>query len=186
VASHQADVRLTQLVGAPPQDFLKDIGLELAGREADDVHGGLRRRTHRVDIRQGVRCGYPTEIVGIIDDRGEKIDRLDKGKLVADPVDARVLEPLDADYYVLVGRDLDAAENIGQVLRTYFRRSAAAPRLFRQLPRHPLLSFRCAARLHRPGRRKLNVRFDRPFHHYITDSRGLPSPFALRSSGHPV
>ena len=57
------------------------IGSVPAGK-ADDVQRGERLAAHRVDVRQRVRRGDLPEEIRIVDDRREKIDRLNEREIV--------------------------------------------------------------------------------------------------------
>ena len=78
-------------VGAAAQDLAQHLAPELLERERDQVEGGQRPRAHRVDVRERVGGGDPAEVVWVVDDRREEVDRLDDRQLVADAVDAGVV-----------------------------------------------------------------------------------------------
>ena len=46
--------------------------------ERDDVQRGERARPHRVDVGEGVGRGDAPEVVGVVDDGREEVDRLDQ------------------------------------------------------------------------------------------------------------
>ena len=60
-------------------------------READEVQRGDRPAAHRVDVGQRVGRGDPAEVVRVVDDRREEVDRLHEREVVAQPVDAGVV-----------------------------------------------------------------------------------------------
>ena len=48
-----------------------------------EVERHERSGAHRVDVRQGVGRGDPSEVVGVVDDRGEEVGGEDDGQVVA-------------------------------------------------------------------------------------------------------
>src|SRR5205807_4136314 len=50
-----------------------------------------RLGSHRVDVRQRVRRRDAAEVVRVIDDRGEEVDRLHDRQVVAQPVDGGIV-----------------------------------------------------------------------------------------------
>ena len=77
---------------APPRRISREhVAAEPLEREGDEVERGQRPRAHRVDVRERVGGRYAAEVVGIVDDRREEVDRLHERQLVADAVDARVV-----------------------------------------------------------------------------------------------
>ena len=81
-------------------------------REGDHVEGDPRRRPHRVDVREGICGRNATEVVGVIDDRGEEVNRLDQRQIGAQPVNGRVVGGIEPDDQVRGrGRDGNARES---------------------------------------------------------------------------
>ena len=70
-------------VGAAAEDLAQHVAAEALERERDDVQRRQRRAAHRVDVRQRVGRGDAAEVVGVVDDRGEEVDRLDQREVVA-------------------------------------------------------------------------------------------------------
>ena len=96
VAADDEHPRLPCLGGAsleyPGEDVLRE-----RGGESDYVEGEQRRSPHRVDVAEGVRRGHLSEDVRVVDDRREKIDRLDEGDVVVQPVYGGVVGRADPD-----------------------------------------------------------------------------------------
>jgi hypothetical protein len=77
VAAQDRHARRVGHVGSAPQHLAKQLGSELLDRPGRQVERGERARTHRVDVGQRIGSSDPPEVVRIIDDRGEEVDRLD-------------------------------------------------------------------------------------------------------------
>ena len=58
---------------------------------------------HRVDVRERVGGGDPAEVVRVVDDRREEVDRADDRQVVAEAVDAGVVGGVEADEHVGIG-----------------------------------------------------------------------------------
>src|SRR3712207_8208324 len=53
----------------------EDVRAELLERERDEVQRADRLAAHGPDVRQRVGRGDPPEVVGVVDDRREEVDR---------------------------------------------------------------------------------------------------------------
>ena len=75
MAADDRDPRSRRDVGAAAHDLAQDVPAELLERKRDDVHRRQRHPAHRVDVRQRVRRRDPAEVVRVVDDRREEVDR---------------------------------------------------------------------------------------------------------------
>src|SRR5207247_903659 len=84
-------------------------------------------------VVERVRGGDRPEVVGVVDDRREEVDREDERALVVEPVDRRVVRGIEADEQVLrLGRD-EAAQQLLQARGGVLRRATAGGGEIRQL-----------------------------------------------------
>ncbi len=93
------------------------------------MEGGERGSAHRIDVGEGVRGGDATPVAWIVDDGCEEVDRLDERQVIRDPVDPGVIRPVDPDEQIRVPCDLrsvQTAQNLRQLVRSEFARSAGA------------------------------------------------------------
>ena len=82
VAAQEAGPCLAYFVCPSPYDLLQDLHIVGLRGEADDIHGGQRHRTHRVDVAEGVCSGDLAEIVRIVHHRGKEVEGLDQGQFL--------------------------------------------------------------------------------------------------------
>ncbi len=102
VAAGDRDAGLARLLGAAAQDLARDLHRQGVGQRRD-VEGQQRPRAHRVDVAQAVGGGDGAVGVGVVDDRGEEVDRHHQRQLVAQPVDRGVVRALQPHQEVRVG-----------------------------------------------------------------------------------
>jgi len=114
------------------EDGGQDLQWQLVARERDNVERGDRHATHGVHIRERVRGRYLAERERVIDDRREKVHRLDEREIVGQQKDARVVERFAADQELRMRITRERRERAGEVTRTQFRSSASAARESRQ------------------------------------------------------
>ena len=103
-------------VEAAAQDLAQDVAAEPLEREGDDVQRRERRAAHRVDVGERVGRGDAPEVVGVVDDGGEEVDRLDEREVVAQPEDGRVVARGRADEQpgsVAAGRSAHDRQQVG-------------------------------------------------------------------------
>ena len=97
------------------ENAVDDLERQFVGGHPDDVHGGHRTPAHGVDVRERIgRRNLPVK-VGIIDDGGEKVDRLDQGAVGIEPINGRVVGGRRTDEQIVI-RDLG---EIAQDLRKF-------------------------------------------------------------------
>ena len=148
------------------QDRAQDLGAEPLDRERHDVQTGQRPSPHRVDVAEGVGRGDPAEVVRVVDDGREKVDRLDQGQIVAEAVDPGVVAGGVADQNVGVRDGWQAAQDLRQVGGADFTRSTRAGRIGGQADAAP-------GGLHgrRIQHRRANARRSRPCRRTCCSSR---------------
>ena len=116
------------LVLAAAQNLGEYLDRQLTRREADDVERRQRFATHRVDVGQRVRRSNLPEEVGIVDDRGEEVDRLDQREIVGQRKDPRIVEGLAPDNEARIRSNGDSFQRARQVTRTQLGGSTRAAR----------------------------------------------------------
>ena len=156
VAADQQNARLPHLVESAAEDLAEDADIHLADRETDDIHRGNRPSAHRIDIPERIRHGDPTEGVRIIHDRGEKIDGLDDGQVVAEPVNPGILGMLHADDQVRIGNERQILQRFLQVPRTYLAGSPGSVDRFRQPHLSLFVHLRSPSRNAKSPRRRID------------------------------
>jgi hypothetical protein len=88
---------------AAGEDLLEDRGVQRVDRKGRDVERRDRFPAHRVDVAERVRGGDPAEVVRVVDDGREEVDRLDEREIVAQAVDAGIVARSHAYEDVRVG-----------------------------------------------------------------------------------
>ena len=115
---------------APPRTTSPTMSAPKRAREREQVHRGERAAAHRVDVGERVGGGDATEVVGVVDDGREEVDRQQRREVVGQPVDGRVVAGLEAEQERVGVTGSDLVENGLEVRRTPLRGST---RLARQL-----------------------------------------------------
>ena len=88
---------------APPRRISPSTsGPRRSRGKRDDVERGQRRAAHGVDVRQRVGRGDAAEVVRVVDDRGEEVDRLDQRDLGRELDDGRVVGSAGTDEQAVV------------------------------------------------------------------------------------
>ena len=96
VAPHQQGPGFVHLVQAAPEYRLEGIRRLARQGKAGDIHGEQRPAPHGVDVREGVGHGDGPELIGIVDDGGKEIHRLDQGQLRGQTIDPGVVRRLQS------------------------------------------------------------------------------------------
>ncbi len=94
-----------------------------AGRNAQKVHRERRLSAHRVHIAQGIRGGDLSKLVGVVDDRGEEVDGVDRGEVISELVNARVIARVESDDELWVDRVGKTRQNFRKDTRSQLGRS---------------------------------------------------------------
>ena len=124
VPSYEGYPRLLQLGKASPKDLFQDRKREGLDREGREIKSREWGSSHGVDIAQRVRGGDLPEGKGVIDNRSEKVDGLNQGKVVGQLIDPRVVRGLCPHQDFRVFGDREFLQNLVQILRTDLRGSA--------------------------------------------------------------
>jgi hypothetical protein len=82
---------------AAAEDVAQRFVAQLLERVGDEVQSRDRPAAHGVHVGQRVRGGDPPEVVRVVDDRGEEVDRADDRKRLGDLVDGGIVRGLVAD-----------------------------------------------------------------------------------------
>ena len=140
MAADDGAVRLRTDVGAASEHLGHDVEAEHVARPADEVDGDDGGAAHRVDVAERVRGRDATEVVRVVDDRGEEVSRREH-RLLADAHGGCVVTVVEADddtrirlphevlhrLLELAGRDLARAPATMGVLRQTNRFHASDP-----------------------------------------------------------
>ena len=102
---------LGDLAGAPLKDRGQQVGGQVFG-ESGDVERQQDIATHGVDVAHAVRRRDRAVGPGIVDDRGEEVDRLNDRQLGRELVDRRVVAGLQTNQEVRVGALGERAQNL--------------------------------------------------------------------------
>ena len=116
-------------IGAPAQDLRHHVCGQV-GWERGDVQREQHVAAHRVDVAQCVRRGDRAVLVGGVDDRREKVHRLDQRLFVVQPVHGRVVgraEPYQQVRMVFGWEEVvQGAQHLRELLSGQLGRSAGA------------------------------------------------------------
>ena len=104
VAAHQRHPGLLYFVQSAPQNFLQDGDIHIPAGEADHIHRGYRPAAHRINIADGIGGGNLPETVRVVDNRRDKIDRLNNGDIIGNFVNAGIVQPVDASQHIRIWR----------------------------------------------------------------------------------
>lgn len=113
-------------IGTTFEDFVDDFVGEFSGRHPDDVHGRDGAPTHGVDIGKGVGGRDLTVEVGVVDDGGEEVQRLNQGRGVVELVDSGIIRSGGANEKVLVGVLAEPTQDLREVFLRKFGGSSCA------------------------------------------------------------
>ena len=142
VAAGDDDARLLRNVHSAEQHAPEHLLWQVL-READDVERKERSAPHGVDVAERVHRRDSAEVVGVVDDRWEEIDRLDYGQVVRQAVDGRIVARVEPDEQVIVLHVGEVAQDLAEVLRAEL--TGSTPRKWARLVRRT--SFCCMGRL---------------------------------------
>jgi hypothetical protein len=117
------------LVQAAGQDGLEDILRHGSARVADDIERGEGSPPHGIDVAQRVGRGDLPKGIRIIDDGGEKIQRLDEGDLLRQAVDPGIVRGFYSHQEIRVGPDREARQDFLQDPRRNLGGSTGSPHL---------------------------------------------------------
>ena len=115
VAADDHRAAFFDFIGAAFEDLTQDLDIHFALGEADDVHAGLGLAAHGVNIAQRVGRRDLPEDIGVIDDRREKIDRVDDRKVGAQSIHPRVVGGFGADEHVGIFELGQLVQNLREV-----------------------------------------------------------------------
>jgi hypothetical protein len=107
------------------EDLREHLDRQVLG-EGRDREGEQRRAAHGEDVVERVRRRDRTVVVGLVDDRGEEVEREDDRALVVDAVDRRVVRGREADEQVLGLQGDEALQQRLEPSSRVLRRTAAA------------------------------------------------------------
>ena len=127
MAAGDDNARISRRVHAAKQDASENL-LRQVLREADDVQREERDAAHGVDVAERVHHGDGAEIVGVVDDRREEVDRLNHGQVVRQAIDGSVVARVEPDEQIIVLHVGEVAQDLAEVLGAELPRSTRAGR----------------------------------------------------------
>ena len=114
------------------EDRAHHLRRQLLGQRGDRQRE-QRHAAHREHVVQRVRRGDRPEVVGVVDDRREEVDREDERALVVELVDRRVVGRVEPDEQVLGLGGHEAAQQLLEPRRRVLRRAASRGRQIGEL-----------------------------------------------------
>jgi hypothetical protein len=120
------------LLKAALQDFLEDFFGHVGDGKTDDVHGSERLAPHGVDVAQGIGGCNTAKVVGIIHNRGDKIDGLDQGQIIIEFVNASIVGGFYTYQKIRMADSWQVSHDFFQVPWTQLGCSARGPDFFGQ------------------------------------------------------
>ena len=102
VSPYQGNPCLRHLVQPSFQNPAQDGKLHVLDREGHQVHGCNGPPPHGIHVAQGVRRCDLSKPVGIVHNGGKKINRLDKGYLIRDLIDPRIIQIVQTNKDVFI------------------------------------------------------------------------------------
>ena len=100
MAAGEDRARSANLTVGTVEDRPDDLCGQLLG-EGRDREGEQRHTAHREHVVQRIRGGDRSEVVRVVDDRREEVDREDERTLVVELVHRRVIRGVEPDEQVL-------------------------------------------------------------------------------------
>ena len=117
---------LVHLVNAAFEHVPEDGDIHGFLGKADDIQSRQGLAAHGVNVAQGIGDGNLAELIGIVDDWREEIDRLDDSQVFGKLIYAGVLRSLHSGDEIGVGTEGQAGQRLGEVTRTYLASSTRA------------------------------------------------------------
>ena len=125
MATGDDDARLFRDVHPAEQHAPEHLLRQVLG-EADDVERKEWGAPHGVDVAEGVHRCNGAEVVRVVDDRREEVDRLHDGDVVRQSVDGRVVARVESHEQVIVLHVREVAQDLAEVLGAELPRSPCA------------------------------------------------------------
>jgi len=94
--------------------------------QARILHGQERPATHGIDVTQGVGGSDLAKAEGVVDNGGEKIQGLDQGRLIIEPIDSGIIAGFCADNQIRIFRQGNSTQYLTQVPRAKLGRSTGS------------------------------------------------------------
>src|SRR5581483_8760030 len=126
VSANDEAARLHAAIGPAAEDLAEPVQAELVVRVADQVQGGLRLASHRVDVAQGVGGGHLAVDERVVDNGREEIDGLNDRNLLGQLVDTGVVVRVGADKEIGIADSWYATQDLRDPLGGYHARSTGA------------------------------------------------------------
>jgi len=114
------------LVGATAEDVVDSGQLELVKGDPHDIHGGDGSPPHGIHVGKGVGGGDLPVSVGVVDDRGEEIHRLDQGAGGIEAEHGRIIGGGSSDEKVVMPDLGESAQDLREIGLAEFGGSAGA------------------------------------------------------------
>ena len=113
-------------------DLDEDVDVEPSPGKCNDVERRHRVPAHRIYVTERVGCRNLPEDVWIVDDRREKIDRVDNGQVRPEAEYARIVGGLGSDNEIGMDERRKLTQHLRQVGRAELGRSTSGSHLLRQ------------------------------------------------------
>ena len=110
-----------------PSKIARTVSVGSSSGKRGDREREQRHAAHREDVVQRVRRGDRAEVVGVVDDRREEVDREDERPLVVELVDRRVVGRVEPDEQVLGLGGHEAAQQLLEPRRPSTSRRSRPP-----------------------------------------------------------
>ena len=119
VSADKQNPRLAHFIQAAAQNFPQHGNIHCLDGKANNIHRSQGFAAHGVDIVERVSRGDLTECIGIVNNRGKKIDRLDKSKIGGKFIHSGIFRMLDSGKQIRIRNQRQIAQYFGKVTRTY-------------------------------------------------------------------
>ena len=100
MAAHREGSALVHLLLTAPQYIGQHRDRNTVAGKHVQVERQQRGSAHGIDIAQGVGGGDLPKEIGIVDDRREKVDRLDDSKILPYPINGGIIRCIEADHQI--------------------------------------------------------------------------------------
>ena len=115
VTAQHGNPGFASLFGAAADDLLDQACLQKLARERKQVQREQRLRAHRVQVGQGVGGANSPEVVRVIHDRREEVQRHDQGAVAGDLVDSGIVPRGRIGEDARVGYRKKVAQNLREL-----------------------------------------------------------------------
>ena len=142
MSAHDERAGLAHLVGSAPHDLGDHLGAERHGKR-QYVQGDERLRAHREHVGKRVAGGNGAELVRVVDNRREEVERQHGRQVVAQAVHGAIVARLEPEHDVAVHlRRSDLLQDFLELTRSPLGRSTAVTGVLREPDFYVVLALR--------------------------------------------